>query len=229
MAGVDIARASLTDHVAKSLATTITSGGLAPGDKLPTGQQLAEQYGVSLMVIREAISSLRADGLVDSRQGSGVFVAQACSRQPFRIPNTTSPKTEAVQRIFELRVGIEVTAAGLAASRRTAAQLRELRKAHAAMEKAIAHGQPAVDQDFAFHRAVSEATGNELFASFLGFLGFHIRGTILTSRGPGLDWDREHVLAEHAAVFDAIAARDAEGARQAMQRHMDNCLLRCDY
>jgi GntR family transcriptional regulator, transcriptional repressor for pyruvate dehydrogenase complex len=227
MTVIDMARSSLADHVARALTATIKSGTLAPGDKLPTGQKLAEQYGVSLTVIREAISSLRADGLIESRQGAGVFVAQASSRQPFRIPAGAHKKAESAQRIFELRVGVEVTAAGLAAARRTQKQLRDLKNAHAAMVKATGHGEPAVDQDLAFHRAIAEATGNELFSSFLGFLGYHIRDSILTSRGQASEVAQ--VIAEHADILDAIAASSSERARVAMQRHMDNCLLRCEY
>jgi GntR family transcriptional regulator, transcriptional repressor for pyruvate dehydrogenase complex len=227
MTAIDMARSSLADHVARALTATITSGTLSPGDKLPTGQQLAGQYGVSLTVIREAISSLRAEGLIESRQGSGVFVAQASSRQPFRIPAGAYKKAEAAQRIFELRVGVEVTAAGLAAARRTQKQLRRLKNAHAAMVKAADLGEPAVDQDLTFHRAVAEATGNDLFSSFLGFLGHHIRDSILTSRGQ--DSEVEQVIVEHADILDAIAAGSIDRARAAMQRHMDNCLLRCEY
>jgi GntR family transcriptional regulator, transcriptional repressor for pyruvate dehydrogenase complex len=229
MIAIDMARSSLADHVAQALSATITSGTLSPGDKLPTGQKLAEQYGVSLTVVREAISSLRAEGLIESRQGSGVFVAPASSRQPFRIPAGPHKKAEAAQRIFELRVGVEVTAAGLAAARRNKKQLRALENAHAAMVAAAARGEPAVDQDLAFHRALAEATGNELFTSFLGFLGYHIRDSILTSRGTSQDVEVKKVIAEHGAILEAVAAGSAERARAAMQRHMDNCFLRCDY
>jgi GntR family transcriptional repressor for pyruvate dehydrogenase complex len=229
MTEIDMARSSLADHVARALTATISSGTLAPGDKLPTGQQLAEQYGVSLTVIREAISSLRADGLIESRQGSGVYVAPAGTRQPFRIPTGNHRKAEAARQIFELRFGVEITAAGLAAERRTKKQLRDLTNAHAAMVKTTARGEPAIDQDLAFHRAVADATGNELFTSFLGFLGHHIRDSILTSRGADQTLEVKQVLAEHAEILDAITAGDPDRARVAMQKHMDNCLLRCDY
>lgn len=229
MTAIDMARSSLADHVTRALTETITSGALAPGDKLPTGQQLAAQYGVSLTVIREAISSLRAEGLIESRQGSGVFVAQAGVRQPFRIPTSPHRKSEAARRIFELRVGVEVTAAGLAAARRNKKQLRGLAAAHEAMTQAMVRGEPAVDQDLSFHRAIAEATGNELFTSFISFLGHHIRESILTSRGVGQNREAEQVVAEHEAILDAIAAADAERASEAMRRHMDNCLLRCEY
>jgi GntR family transcriptional regulator, transcriptional repressor for pyruvate dehydrogenase complex len=229
MSAVDMARSSLADHVARALTATIAGGTLAPGDKLPTGQQLAEQYGVSLTVIREAISSLRADGLIESRQGSGVFVAQAGVRQPFRIATDPYKKAEAAQRIFELRVGVEVTAAGLAAERHTKKQLRALKSAHAAMMEATGRGEPAVDQDLAFHGAIAEATGNDLFSSFLGFLGHHIRDSIMTSRGADHNAEVKQVLVEHADILAAIEAGSVDRARAAMQRHMDNCLLRCEY
>jgi len=229
MPTVDLARSSLVDHVTRDLTESIGSRSFAPGDKLPTGQQLAEQYGVSLTVIREAISRLRADGLIESRQGSGVYVVGENSRKPFRIQMGLHENLGAAQRVFELRAGVEVTAAGLAAARRTKVQLRDLKNAHAAMVQAAARGEPAVDQDFAFHRSLAAATGNDLFTSFLSFLAYHIRDAIFISRGVEREWDSASVLAEHAEILDAVSARNVEQAREAMVRHMEKCLVRCDY
>ncbi len=228
MTAIEAARSSLTDHVTRELTATITSGALAPGDKLPTGQRLAAQYGVSLTVIREAISSLRAEGLIESRQGAGVFVARASARQPFRIPTGAHSRAESARRIFELRMGVEATAAALAAARRTKKQLRTLTLAHHAMIAAVARHEPAVDEDFAFHRAIAEATGNDLFTSFITFLGHHIRESISTSRGAGSGGEPEKVIGEHAAILQAIERGDADRAGAAMKRHMDTCLRRCE-
>ena len=108
-----ITRPSLADRVVSAVARSITEGRLPPGTRLPSGQEMAEQYGVSLAVIREAVSSLRAEGLIETRQGAGAFVARSSVNQPFRIQPTPGSRIEAMRDIFELRRGVEVTAAGL--------------------------------------------------------------------------------------------------------------------
>jgi GntR family transcriptional repressor for pyruvate dehydrogenase complex len=76
--------ARLSDQVAEQLSAEITQGRLAPGDKLPTEARLVEQFAVSRTVVREAVSRLKSLGLVDSRQGSGVFVRQQLPFAPLQ-------------------------------------------------------------------------------------------------------------------------------------------------
>jgi GntR family transcriptional repressor for pyruvate dehydrogenase complex len=222
-----IARPSLADHVVSALTRSIAEGRLAPGARLPTGQQLAEQYGVSLTVIREAISSLRAEGLIETRQGAGAFVAAPSSNQPFRIQPALSTGPDAARKIFELRMGAEISAAGLAAQRATRGQLAGLRRAHQAMEAAIGAGGNGVEEDLHFHRSIAEATNNELFVKFVIFLGHHIRESIQISRPEGSHWEAKEVLAEHAAILKAIQEGDVVSAQNAASAHMNNCLGRC--
>lgn len=222
-----IARPSLTDHVVGALTRSITEGRLSPGARLPTGQQLAEQYGVSLAVIREAISSLRAEGLIETRQGAGAFVAAPNVNQPFRIQPLLSPGPDSARKIFELRMGAEISAAGLAASRATRGQVAELRRAHQLMQAAIAAGGNGVEEDLQFHRGIALATNNELFVKFFAFLGHHVRDSVQLSRPEGSTWEAEQVLAEHAAILKAIRDGNPEAARAAAEAHMEACLGRC--
>ncbi|ONG51799.1 hypothetical protein BKE38_15650 [Pseudoroseomonas deserti] len=222
-----VAKPSLADHVVGALSRSIAEGRLAPGARLPTGQQLAEQYGVSLAVIREAISSLRAEGLVETRQGAGAFVAAPSSNQPFRIQPLLQAGPDAARKIFELRMGAEISAAGLAAARATRGQLAELKRAHQAMEAAVAAGGNGVEEDLDFHRGIAEAANNELFVKFVTFLGHHIRDSVLASRPEGSQWEAAEVLSEHAAILAAIRAGDVAAAQAAAAAHMGNCLARC--
>ncbi|EHM01342.1 FCD domain protein [Acetobacteraceae bacterium AT-5844] len=222
-----IARPSLADHVVASLTRSISDGRMPPGARLPTGQQLAEQFGVSLAVIREAISSLKAEGLIETRQGAGAFVAAPSANRPFRIQPELASAPNAARMIFELRMGAEVSAAALAAARATRGQLAELRRAHREMEKAIAAGGNGVEEDLQFHRGIAEAANNPLFVAFVGFLGHHIRDSISLSRPTGTPWEAAEVLGEHEAILEAILRRDVEAAQQAAWNHMNNCLARC--
>lgn len=220
-----IARSSLADRVVGLLRRSITDGSLKPGTRLPTGLQMAEQYGVSLMVIREAISSLRADGLIESRQGAGVFVAQPGS-QPFRIQPLLNPGPDAVRNVFELRMSVEVSAAGFAAARASRKQIANLRRVHQSMSDEAASGSACIDEALAFHRAIAEATNNELFLEFIIFLARTIRESIRSTRSNDGKWMMPDVLSEHAEILDAIRAGDVLKAQDAAKMHMTNSLNR---
>lgn len=223
----DFAKPTLTDRLAQRLTDEIQSGSLKPGEQLPTGQELSKRFGVSLSVVREAISTLKAEGMIQTRQGAGAFVSLDSTSRPFRLtPRQASPVGP--QKLFELRTGVEVQAATLAAERATDAQLRAIADAYAAMEADVAAGGDSVASDVLFHRRIAEAADNELFSNFLDFLSDHIRGTIKESRvGDAWQIHRDEVMAEHRALLDAILQRDPEAARLAAQAHMSNCLKRC--
>ncbi|MDR1827620.1 MAG: FadR family transcriptional regulator [Methylobacteriaceae bacterium] len=217
-------RTSLTDEVTANISAAISAGQFPPGTKLPTGQQLAQEYGVSLTVIRESVSRLLADGMVTSRQGSGIYVADISFRRPFRIDDPTL--IEPIY-IFELRAAMEVTAAGLAALRHTDAEFARIEEAQSLIGEAFARGEEAVDEDLQFHCAVADATGNPLFKQFMEFLRPHIQGAISASRVKGGAQGVAIVLEEHSYVIDAIRRRDQVAAEAAMGAHMEKCKARC--
>src|SRR6478736_8511345 len=139
---------SLAHELITRLTADITSGNIPPGARLPTEQELIAATGVSRTVVREAVAALRAEGLVLTRQGVGAFVADA-PRRPFRIDGDELASLHHVIEVMELRTGIEVEAAGLAAERASAADLRRIEGAYEAMHTAIGRGDAAVDEDFA--------------------------------------------------------------------------------
>jgi len=220
------APSNLTGELVRRLAAEIRSSRLKPGERLPTEQELMRQAGVSRTVVREAIAALRAEGLVVTRQGVGAFVAQAPGHGLFRIDPAESASLHQVLLVFELRMGIEVEAAGLAAERRSAEHLLRVEAAHAAFAAAVERGEVAIEADFAFHRALFAATENQYFPRFLEFLGQII---IPRQSVRPADWSpREQraylgrVLREHGAVASAVRAGDAPAARLAMRRHLSN-------
>ena len=133
---------SLADRITVSLRESIVNGQYAPGGQLPAGKSLALQFGVSITVVREALSRLKADGLVASRQGKGVFVAKDKTARPFRLTGGTP---RALLDVFELRMGVEVQAARLAAQRRTARDLKQMERCLKAMEPARKAFDEALD------------------------------------------------------------------------------------
>ena len=174
----------LTHALIERLTADIVSGKLPAGARLPTEQQLIAAAGVSRTVVREAVAALRAEGLVITRQGVGAFVA-ASPRRPFRINAGELRSLREVIEVMELRTGIEIEAAGLAAERASSADLRRIADAYAAIEQAFRRGDAAVDEDFAFHCSIAEATGNPQFVRFLDYLGRFIipRQTIRVATG----------------------------------------------
>jgi DNA-binding FadR family transcriptional regulator len=216
--------ANLTGELIRRLAQEIGSGKLPPGARLPTEQEMMAATGVSRTVVREAISALRAQGLVTTRQGAGAFVAREAHSRPFRIEVDEADSLADVLRIMELRIGLEVEAAGLAAERRTAAQLSEIGKRLKAFERAIGQGSSAVDADFEFHKAIFAAVDNPYFLSFLEFLGRYIIPRQQVRVGFTSPEDQtlylERIQREHVAIHAAIRAKDPVAARDAVRLHL---------
>jgi GntR family transcriptional repressor for pyruvate dehydrogenase complex len=221
---------NLTSEVVTRIASEIRSGRLQPGTRLPTEQKLMAAMGVSRTVVREAVAALRADGLVTTRQGSGVFVAADRSRVPFRIDPEGLSSIEDVLEVMELRLAIEVEAAALAAERLTPERLALINQALCAIEAAIDGGGGAVNEDFTFHRAIAEASGNPRFAELLEFLGRHVipRQSIRASLTTAAE-QRQYLLRiqkEHGRIYDAIRDRDPTQARKNMRAHLTRSLNR---
>src|SRR5262249_4671285 len=116
-------------EVAERLAGEIASGRIARGARLPTEQALTAALGVSRTVVREAVAALRAEGLVETRQGVGAFVVSDVQRRPFRIDPGELASLAEVVSVMELRTGVEIEAAGIAAERVNAASRAKIGKA----------------------------------------------------------------------------------------------------
>lgn len=223
-----ISGARLSDQVADQLATEIRRGGLAPGDKLPTEAQLVEQFGVSRTVVREAVSRLKSLGLVDSRQGSGVFVRQPSSFAPLNFEVQQAASQAAVIQMVEVRRALEAEVAALAAQRRSAADLRRIQTAVKALDAAVRRGGDGVNEDVQFHRAIAEAANNPFLLETLQYLGQFLHGATQVTRANEarrLDFAQQ-VQDEHAAIVEALQAGDAQAARAAAAGHMDNAIVR---
>lgn len=214
----------LTAELVARLTADITSGKLPPGSQLPTEQEMIAATGVSRTVIREAVAALRADRLVVTRQGVGAFVAEQV-RRPFRVDFDEHSSLREVLNVMELRTGAETEAAGLAAERATPAQLKKIADKCEAIQAAIDRNENAVEQDFAFHCAIADATGNPRFREFLEYLGRVIipRRTMWRGKAPAAKRAQLNLFQkEHEEILRAIKARAVPQARAAMQRHLVN-------
>ncbi|PJI39105.1 FadR/GntR family transcriptional regulator [Ferrovibrio sp.] len=219
-------RETLTSQLTKTLTERIVKGALKPGDKLPSEQELIEQYSVSRTVVREAISSLRAAGLVATQQGVGAFVQPAAANQPFRIDENSLDLIKEVINVLELRIGLEAEAAALAAQRRKPEHLEAMRVALDRMAAAIEASEDAIAPDLEFHQTIAEATGNMHFTHLFGYLGALMipRARVQTFRFFADDRTAylNRVNGEHEDIYQAIARQDSDAARSAMRLHLSN-------
>jgi len=223
-------RKPLSTLVAESLSEKIRSGALKPGEQLPTEAELGAEYEVSRTVIREAVARLRSEGMVVPHQGRGIFVGSTPEARNFSIPEEalkTLPETIA---LLELRLSVEVEAAGLCAERRTQTEAEAIR---ALMDQVDArHEDPAAVQihyDYDFHLAIAKGARNEFIHGFLTYLQPMIvpryrLGYVVPTEIKDAYYQRIH--REHSAIVTAIERQDARAARQAMRKHLSNSLER---
>lgn len=218
---------SLADRITISLHEDITGGRYASGQQLPAGKDLARKFGVSITVIREALSRLKADGLIASWQGKGVFVSADGINRPFRLVKSGGAP-QALLEVFELRTGVEVQAASLAAQRRTSRDLNQMAKCLKAMKPGQKSFEEALSADVEFHRSIAVATRNPLFVSFVEFLQPHLREAIALARTTSAKKAETEAAAyrEHCDIYEAIAAGDKRRASTAVRNVLEGSLRR---
>lgn len=216
---------SLAEDLVTELSRRIREGELARAAKLPTESQVMQEHGVSRTVVREAISRLQASGLVETRHGIGTFVRDIPSASGFCIDPDSIVTLHDVLAVLELRISLEVEAAGLACSRRTDQQLQLMRDSLDALNSPAVSVDYAVSADFQFHQQIALATGNRYFTDIMLHLGLSIipRTRLHSTRhtsdaGPYL----ERLSREHEDIYKAIVRRDSDAARAAMRLHLSN-------
>jgi len=207
-----ILRRNAAESVFEDLCAAIENGDLPIGFKLPPEAALAERYGVSRSVIREALRSCQTLGLTSTKTGSGTVVVSS---------HPSSPRYGkfSARDLIEARPYIEVPAAGWAARRRTDSELANLTRINDEMQ---AETDPArwVQLDSQFHLGISQASGNEVFATVV----VAIRDA-LTEQSRMLNASiaerRAASNVEHSKILEAIASGDFADASDSMRQHLD--------
>jgi GntR family transcriptional regulator, transcriptional repressor for pyruvate dehydrogenase complex len=217
---------NLPSQVAQVIANDIREGRFQPADRLPTERELVDTFGVSRNVVREAIARLRSEGLVETRQGAGVYVARPLVQPTLRMDRDILRDRASFAKLFEVRAILEIEAAGLAATRRGRRDLATIAETLRQLQQSqVPPGSVAADLDF--HRAVAAASDNMYVVTFIGFVSDHVRDTIaLADRGLDAETRARVNAAEHEAIYEAIRDRDAARARDSMRQHLHNAMLR---
>jgi DNA-binding FadR family transcriptional regulator len=208
------------EGVVHQIAASIRDGRIGSGDRLPTERELSSAFGVSRGVVREAVKVLGALGLVEARQGSGIYVLNDIPTVTRAFTLSVSPDTESVERLFEFRRTLEVEAAALAAMRRTGAQLEEILAASEATARAVELGDldAFVVFDNVFHGAVARASGNPYFEVAVA-TARQMQQDVVPFISDRIGSVRSAIL-HHRAISEAIGTRDPEAAARAMAEHI---------
>jgi GntR family transcriptional repressor for pyruvate dehydrogenase complex len=208
----------LADKVASAVADSIAAGRLEPGDKLPSERELGELFGVSRPVVREAVRSLTAKGLLADNPRRG-HVVQALGREKVTESLTLYLRGQQLDygKLMEVRAVLEVENAGLAAGRASSDQVEALRQAAARLQLGLP-AQEAALADVEFHRAIATATDNVFFELLID----SIREVLLSVQLPTLADETivRQVRLDHERIVDRIAAGDVKGSRLAMREHL---------
>lgn len=224
-----LAREGLASQLAGDVLARISRDEIVPGARLPTEAEIAVQYGVSRTVVREAMSRLRADGVVNARPGAGTFVSLSGAVGAFRL----GPELPSLIDILELRMAFEVEAARLAAARRDADDLAEMRRCLEVMATDVSGATVGVEADVGFHRAIALASKNPLYGDFFDFINSHISREIRLAREKTARLSRSrasglwlHAQNEHMALLAAIEAANPVKAATAARTHIRNSIAR---
>lgn len=212
---------TLVENVVRAVRAEIAAGHFARTSRLPSEGALARDLAVSRTVVREAISQLRADGVLVSRRGSGVYVSETPEGNVFRVPRLGGGSPD-VRHVFELRFWAEAAAAELAAQRRTPADVERIGAALQLMTERAKDVRAAAAADVAFHRAIAAATQNPYLVTFVDLVSRQLTDTRRTSwlnAARFADGSRA-AQREHTAIYRAVRDARPVAAREAAVAHL---------
>ena len=220
---------SLPDEVAQSVMSAITSGALKPGDKLPSETEMSLSFNVARTVVREAISLLKFDGVVDSLRGVGAFVANREDRTSFRISPACFEKRREIIKLLQLRTSVQSGAAALAAELRTGAQMEVIETVLQELLDANDKGPEAaleerVEAELRLYQLIAEASENEYFCDVVNMIEMNIQNYLRSAflKNVAACEFEPNVILEHKAVVAAIRDQAPEAARAATRKRFSN-------
>ena len=206
------------EEIVRQLQSLIAQGQLKPGDRLMTERELAGQFRVSRVTVRQALSVLQAMGLVESRVGNGTFArTNGAPTVTVLAPMLNPPRTSLLEQL-ELRRLIEPEVARLAAGRATPAHTREMARFIDLQKQMMKQGRPFVEEDSAFHLAIARSAGNHLLSQMMESIHELLRDSREQSLQTRPAMARS--LAGHQRIIAAVRKHDPKAAQRAMLRHV---------
>jgi GntR family transcriptional repressor for pyruvate dehydrogenase complex len=212
---------ALSERITSQISDAIISGALKPADRLPPERELAEQFGVSRTVVRDAIKMLSGRGVLQVRRGAGIFVAtaeQTAMGRLGQLANVLPLQGAGLRDLFDVRKVLEAQGTEWAAQRRSAHHVERLRSIVEDAHRRSGDLNVLSERDAQFHVAVAEASQNPVLVrvmfTLLDLLEAARRESLSIPGRPGLS------LSQHENVLREIEARDPGAARRAMTEHL---------
>ena len=214
-----VARTTLHEQIVAQIQQLIENGSLKNGDQLPPERRLAEIFQVSRHSVREAIRALEQKGVLKSRPGSGTYVVMDDETLVLAyLANAIQIERHKLSEIFEFRRLLEPQITALAAANASASDIDILSGLYEKQARAVGDPEKTGELDQAFHQALARATGNGVLLDIVERLTDILQET--RSEYGQSEARRRLSLTGHRNILDAVAARDAEGARRAMTEHL---------
>ncbi|MDB5851364.1 MAG: hypothetical protein JWP29_5116 [Rhodoferax sp.] len=214
--------ASLSDQAYDQVLALLSLPEFPRDTRLPSENAMAETFGVSRPVLRQALSRLRSEGRIYARKGSGNYVGDPGLPVEAILFGALSSIPD-VRSFLEFRCLLEGESAARAAQRRDKTDIALIQQRRLQFEEAVDAGGSGIEEDIAFHAAIAQASGNRFFALTITALAEQTRFSIRLVR----ELSNKHapsrfaeVKKEHAAIGKAIASGNAEAARLAMTAHL---------
>jgi GntR family transcriptional regulator, transcriptional repressor for pyruvate dehydrogenase complex len=215
-----VRRNKVYEEVARQIERLILKR-LQPGDKLPSERELAETLKVSRSSIRDAIRSLELVGMVEPRQGTGTIVREVTSESVVNsLAGAIKLRREQVSELLDFRRMLEPPLSARAATHATDEDIAEMEEILDRQTARQRQGEPAVNEDAEFHYSIALASGNRVVLKVLDILMDLLRDT--RERSLQVDGRSQRSLAGHRRILAAIKRHDAEAARDAMRRHIED-------
>lgn len=220
-------RGTAVGEVVKQLTGLLTTGGLAPGSRLPPERQLSEALGVGRSAVREALAALEILGIVSVRPGSGTYMRESTSEL---LPTTLSwglmLSANRTAELVELRGGLEIQAATLAATRITDDELAKLRSYVETMRDCLENVEGFIEADARFHLQIATSSGNLVLRDLLQSVRSLLR--LWVERALQNAEQASDAYREHLAVLQSLEARDPVQTEAAMRAHMRTAAARIE-
>lgn len=224
----EIPRERVADRIASELLRMISSGELAPGERLPGERQLADMMGVSRVSVRAALQQLKAQGFVTAVQGGGTRITAAADQLDSALARLVRSNRDNLHDLAEVRANLEVWAARRAAERATPEQLAEIERCFAIIMSPDRPSRAKAEDDLNFHLAIAKASGSAVYMHLMTVLGDILEEMFAFHRHhlyPTEEDDRIFAR-QHGAIAQAIAAGAEDEAAAAMARHLSTVLAR---